>query len=410
MATQILDRHTYMKTRHRGFAFRYQADGSKRFVGYVPGRGRVLLESRTEREALAAWNELRGKAGNGETIPKRNVKLRDIEPQWWELKQRKLRSSTITEYRAALDLVHLPLFGHRLLNTIDADALSKLQLGLADRGLNYVDHKRPVRPLSAAQVSNYMKPLRGLMAYAARHKKIAVNPFDLLTADDRSVDDSARIVHEWSDEEIEKVLTKAEELDRRPEARQEYTPLIASAIETGARLGELTGSEWGTDGLDLSAGVWNVRQQWTKAGELVDYTKTPSGIRRIPLTPEFVRRMKAYRLRSQFSQDGDPVFATMGRGGSRRGGGGRLSHRNVQRRAWEPIKDALALPDKVTFHQLRHAFASRAHARGVELQDLSMVMGHSSPAVTARIYVHLYGREKAEERFRTAMMGAAAAR
>jgi integrase len=64
----------------------------------------------------------------------------------------------------------------------------------------------------------------------------------------------------------------------------------------------------------------------------------------------------------------------------------------------------------VTFHQLRHAFASRAHARGVELQDLSMVMGHSSPAVTARIYVHLYGREKAEERFRTAMTGAAAGR
>ena len=113
--------------------------------------------------------------------------------------------------------------------------------------------------------------------------------------------------------------------------------------------------------------------------------------------------MRAYRLRSQFSQNGDPVFATRGRGGSRDGGGTRLGHRNVQRRAWDPIREALGLPEKVTFHQLRHAFASRAHARGVTLQDLSMVMGHSSVDITAQVYVHLYGREQAEERFRQAM-------
>lgn len=37
------------------------------------------------------------------------------------------------------------------------------------------------------------------------------------------------------------------------------------------------------------------------------------------------------------------------------------------------------------------------------LEDLSMVIGHSSIDVTAKVYVHLYGREQAEERFRQAM-------
>jgi hypothetical protein len=32
-------------------------------------------------------------------------------------------------------------------------------------------------------------------------------------------------------------------------------------------------------------------------------------------------------------------------------------------------------------------------------------MGHSPPAITAKVYVHLCGREQAEERFRTAMAG-----
>jgi integrase len=133
-----------------------------------------------------------------------------------------------------------------------------------------------------------------------------------------------------------------------------------------ARLGELLGSDWDDD---LGDDVWNVSKQWTKQGELVHYTKTKAGVRRIPLSPEFVRYMKAYRLRSQFSQSGQPIFAALGRGGSKKGGGTRISHRNVQRRAWEPIRKGLGLPEKVTFHQLRHAFASRAHARGVTLQD-----------------------------------------
>jgi site-specific recombinase XerD len=56
-----------------------------------------------------------------------------------------------------------------------------------------------------------------------------------------------------------------------------------------------------------------------------------------------------------------------------------------------------------TPHQLRHAFASHAHARGVTLQDLSMVMGQSTTAVTVKVCIHLYGREEADERFRTAI-------
>jgi integrase len=77
-----------------------------------------------------------------------------------------------------------------------------------------------------------------------RHKKISANPFDLLTEDDRADDDSEHFVYEWSDEEIEKVLAKAHARDNRPEHRQEYAPLILSAIETGERIGELTGADW----------------------------------------------------------------------------------------------------------------------------------------------------------------------
>jgi integrase len=124
--------------------------------------------------------------------------------------------------------------------------------------------------------------------------------------------------------------------------------------------------------------------------------------RRIPLTAEFVRYLRAYRLRSRFSQDDSPVFPAMGRGGSQRGGGTRLSHRNVQRRAWDPIREALDLPERVTFHQLRHCFASRAAWNGVRPDVLATVMGHSTTKILA-IYVHLFNREQTEDEFRQAM-------
>jgi integrase len=64
----------------------------------------------------------------------------------------------------------------------------------------------------------------------------------------------------------------------------------------------------------------------------------------------------------------------------------------------------VGLPDKVTFHQLRHAFASRAAYRGVSKADLAEIMGHIE-ARTTELYVHLYGdeQEQREESFRQAM-------
>jgi integrase len=80
-----------------------------------------------------------------------------------------------------------------------------------------------------------------------------------------------------------------------------------------------------------------------------------------------------------------------------------LRHRNVQRRGFQAARDKAGLPEHLTFHSLRHAFASYAAHRGVPINVLSDVMGHSTMGVTQRVYVHLYDREQAEDAFRAAM-------
>ena len=63
------------------------------------------------------------------------------------------------------------------------------------------------------------------------------------------------------------------------------------------------------------------------------------------------------------------------------------------------------LPETLTFHSMRHAFASLAAHRGVPLNVLSAVLGHGDVGMTQKVYLHLYGREQAEEGFRQAMGG-----
>jgi len=46
------------------------------------------------------------------------------------------------------------------------------------------------------------------------------------------------------------------------------------------------------------------------------------------------------------------------------------------------------LPKELTFHCLRHSFATHVLERGAGRYGVSKIMGHSSPAVTAAFYDH----------------------
>ena len=64
------------------------------------------------------------------------------------------------------------------------------------------------------------------------------------------------------------------------------------------------------------------------------------------------------RMASRFSADEDPIFAARS--------GKPLGHRNVTRRGFEAARANAGLPDSLTFHDLRHAAASRMIDAGLD--------------------------------------------
>ena len=378
MQSRVYDPAKRHQTRHRGVRYRERADGARTYLVYFDGKW--VKAGTTEREAVAKQAELRSRKARGErAILPTKVTFGEVAEQWLESKHR-LRAWTKRGYRDALDNVLLPRFGTWRIASIDADAIAKLIRDLEKKGY------------AASTITNYCKPLSGTLGFAVRRGLIASNPYRSLTSDDWPQQTDRRLAHEWTDEEISGLLAASAELAARRESHYDYTPLLRTAIYTGLRLGELLGLQWRD--VDFEGEVLHVRRQFTLTRELTE-PKTKNGLRRVPLSADMSLLLRRHKIASVFSQDTDFVFASKA--------GTPLGHRNVQRRGFELARVNAGLPDSLTFHDLRHAFASLAAHRGVPVQVLSAALGHGDIGVTQRIYIHLYGREQAEEAFRMAM-------
>jgi hypothetical protein len=80
------------------------------------------------------------------------------------------------------------------------------------------------------------------------------------------------------------------------------------------------------------------------------------------------RQLAELKLRSCYSGDADPVFAARD--------GKPLKHRNATRRGFELAAGQAGI-EGVTFHSMRHAFASRMIDRGISSTVLAALMGTS---------------------------------
>jgi integrase len=374
------------KTRYPGITYRERQGGQRTYSVY--DRGKQVLVEGGEKEALQLQASLRTRTAP--TVPTR-TKLKVVAEAWYEQKKPRLRRRTADYYRSALDLVLLPRFGNSPIGAIDADAIAKLVRDLEREGLHALDKKRKVRPLGQSSIENYLKPLQGAMAYAMRRQMIASNPFDVMTPDDRPTRNDKDDLYEWSDDELEALSTASETLARKPESRYDYSHLIRISAKLGLRLGEALGLQW----RDFDkTGALSINRQWTRYAEYGP-TKTPAAVRTIALPPAVRDELIALRLESRYSNEEDPIFVSRT--------GTPLSHRNVAERGFEAARDLAGISDHLTFHDLRHAAASRLINRGLDPVTVANVCGHEDASTTLKIYAKLFNRRETDERVRSAL-------
>lgn len=159
---------------------------------------------------------------------------------------------------------------------------------------------------------------------------------------------------------------------------------MLTAVFSGLRSSELRGLRW--QDVDLDAATITVRQRADKWGA-IGSTKSHAGQRTLPVPPVVINTLKEWKLACPA---GELVFPN--------GKGNPESHSNVINRGLKPAMAKAGLP-YTGLHALRHFYASwlinpkEAGGLGLDMKTVQARMGHSSIAVTADVYSHLFPRK-----------------
>ena len=201
----------------------------------------------------------------------------------------------------------------------------------------------------------------------------------------------------------EKRVLDATHVARFLEAAQgdRFEALYIVALTTGMRRGELLGLKW--EDLDLERGYLRIQRSLdTLYGPAVEKApKRESAKRAIKLLPEAVEALEAHRRRQLKErlragprwQERGYVFPS--------NKGTPMSGDNLRNRNFRSILEKANLP-KLTFHELRHTFATLQLTIGQQPKVVQEILGHASITQTMNTYSHVIEgmQEEAAERLR----------
>jgi integrase len=329
----------------------------------------------SEAAAIAELKKLHGRTVAGHVLNTTTPTVACYLENWFATNSERWRPSTRRGYRSAIDNYLAKAFG-----PLRLEQLSPLHV---QRWLN--EHKAAHG--ARRRISLAHAVLRSALSDARRMQLVALNAAEPVRVPRPKV----RSITPLSLEQASAFLKVADQ--------HRLGPLFSVALACGLRLGEATGLRW--DDVDLDTGEIRVRQQlqMVKGGLVLQELKTAKSRRTLVLPDVCAKALRAHRTRLLQERlkagsrwvDTGLVFTTYrtykeGKGLCLKIGAG-LHPRNVTR-----VLDSLLTVAKlghVRFHDLRHSAASLLIAGGVELVQVSQLLGHSELRVTADLYSHL---------------------
>lgn len=280
------------------------------------------------------------------------------------------------EYQRILERDLLPRFGALPLADIRRSDVRAL---MAERAAN---------GSAANTIRNIVAPPRAILAQAVDDELIPSNPAAGLKRTGRE----AKRVKPPTSEQVAKLIQHA---------RPEFKVVLQLAASLGLRRGEIYGLRW----CDVDFEKRVVRVEQSNIDGTLMHPKTDAGARYVPLFGSASKVLAAWKLQqpAEFTQPDSLIFPDpFGRP---------QNTATVPDREMQHALRASKLGERsMRFHDLRHFAVSQLIGQGANILQVARVAGHSDPAVTLRVYAHLFrdGLSEAAEKYDP--LGIAAAR
>lgn len=294
------------------------------------------------------------------------MKLEELVYEWLYVNHKdEIKPRTLLRYECLLKNYILPHFKDEEIDNIKPRDIQ--------RWINVIKEDvspRTNRHLSSSSLNTIIAILKLIFGYAYDFEIITINPMSRIKRIPHKEESSIKAF--TRDEQV-KIENYIERLDDN-----EYFPYIL-ALYTGLRLGELLALTW--KDINLKSSIINVNKTIYKYPEkdnkwiyITDSPKSKNSVRDIPM-PSFIKDELRVLKKNRKSN-----YVIVKKDGSR------INEKLLVYRYHMLLKRARVR--YLSFHCLRHTFATRALENGIDIKTLSEILGHANAATTLNIYTH----------------------
>jgi integrase len=331
-----------------------ESDGTLRRVRRAETLGPVA-QFPSKRAAMQVLSGLLGNINSGKAKPQMVRTFAGfVKDDWSPVVLPTLKYATQKHYQYMLNVHLIPAFGPRQLREITREEPQ----GFLSRKL--------AGGLAWETVHHFKCGLSKILGSAEEWGYIGDNPA-LKTRLPRRQHGEPRCV--LAPEQVRKLASELDEPARS---------VTLALVLTGLRVGELLALRWGN--VDVKAQMLRVCE--TVYEGHFDRPKTKRSVRTIPIGAE-----TAAIFASLLPPNVNPnalVFATKE--------GLPLDRRNLLRKHVKPVAKKMGL--NVTWHLLRHSYATMLGGVGTPVGTMQSLLGHSAPEITREIYLHAIPQEQ----------------
>ena len=345
---------------------------------------RISRYAETEEEALQILHKLSLAMADKNRTQNYDVTLADWLDYWMDLYMKHtLKQSTRVGYETYARKHFKPALGQIRLVDITPQLLQQ-----------FYNYKIEAEGLSAKTIANLNLYLHKALEQACKEGILEINPASALN------------LPRTHRKEI-MILNRDEQAALVRASRQHrYGVFIRLVLVTGLRLGELLGLQW--EDIDFRRNMLYVRRtlnrlhnpnlpenyNGNKTEIVLQEPKSENAVRSIPLLPGAVQDLLQWK-NVQFADKQAAGAAYVDSGMIVTNPlGGYIEPRTFSD-YYRQIQKIAGLRH-ITFHALRHTFASRAMEQGMDNKTLSVLLGHYSVSFTLDTYAHVLDDHKWE--------------
>jgi integrase len=348
----------------------YEASKGRWRAALVIDGKTIRRSAKTEREAKAKLKQLREQRDQRLNLGDGQQTVMQWLKHWIEtiLPAKELKAKTLASHRYIVEHYITPYLGKYKLIALTAQHIDQWQRTLKDKGL------------ATGTITNARRRLSTALEIARKRKLVSDNVVSLTESLREPVKRLEPGESVLTEEQIRQLLAEL--------ANHRLYALYALACSLGLRQAELMGLRWPV--LNLAEGTLVVKEQLQRIDGTIHREKTTKGgkSRTIYLSAAHTAILTRHReqweqeraLFGELWQGEDLIFVSED---------GTPLEAGALRRQFNRALARAKLPH-VTFHSLRHAAGSIMLANGAHLVDVSKILGHANPSITAKIYSHSY--------------------